>query len=143
PRACLLAPPLLHQRQKPGLIRLPVSALLLVLVQHLLSWRQVRQVDVIHSADLLEEVSEIIPLREARKLRDVVQADIDDPLGARLTQQLKEAARRLLRKSDCEQLHGDFPAASPGSFSSTYATRSSCRLSASAINSVLDRTRSS
>lgn len=39
--------------------------------------------DVINIQHLLEEKLEVVPFCETRELRDVVQADINDPLRAR------------------------------------------------------------
>ena len=49
---CFGNAPFLHQRQKLALVNVPALMILPVGVQHLLSWRQLRQVNVIHFAKL-------------------------------------------------------------------------------------------
>ena len=94
-----------HQLAEADLVGLPVAVALLVVVEDVLRGGEFRDVDVLHAADLAEKVGQIVSLGKAGELRHVVEPHIDDPLGAGIAQEAKEAGCRLLREADCGKSH--------------------------------------
>lgn len=97
--------PLAHQFQKLLFIELPVAALFLVAIEHLLSRGKQRQVKIVDAADGLEKITEIVFFRESGKLRNVVEAHIHEPLGAGIFETSEKLLGRFLGKPDGEELH--------------------------------------
>jgi hypothetical protein len=92
-----------HQAQKFTLIPAPVrGTMLLVGVKHLLRRREAGDVHVVDIADRLYEVLEIIAFREASKLRNVVQPNINQSACTRPMDFAEERFRRFLGKPDRE-----------------------------------------
>ena len=69
-----------HQRQESLLIAGPITAMLLVFVEQLLSRRQHRLVMVGSAADGLQEILEVVTLRESGELRYVIETRVDQLL---------------------------------------------------------------
>src|SRR2546425_995892 len=110
-----LSPPLLHQIQKSSLIGLPVSAGFPVFIEQLLGRGECREVDVLHAADGLEEVGQVVLLREPGELRHVVEPHVDNSPGTGSLEQRKKPAGGLLSEPDGEQRHDASPALSAAS----------------------------
>jgi hypothetical protein len=93
-----------HQREEGLLVRSPVSLALPEFVEHRLRRRQVCDVDVPHATEFLEEVLQVVSLREASELRDVVQPYVDESGRTRLSEESKERAGGLLAEADRVEL---------------------------------------
>src|ERR1035437_9443319 len=139
----MLDPPLSHEAEKTPFVDLPVTLVLLVFIQDVLRWGKHRQVHIIHATDCPEEVGKILLLRKPRQLGDVVEAHVDETVGAGCPERLEELLGSLLRKSNRENLHCATCLASCGSGFPVKATRSCCRQQASSISSDRDRNKSS
>lgn len=83
----------------------PIAFRLFIGIEERLCGSENRQMDVVHSADGVEEIPKIITFREPSQLRDVVQANIDNPLRAGLPERRKELFGRLFREPDREDPH--------------------------------------
>ncbi len=75
-------PPLCHEVEKLGLIVCPWTSILFVSVKHLLGGSKFRSVNIFHSANLIGEIFEIVPLGKTRELRNIIQANIYNSLCA-------------------------------------------------------------
>ncbi len=61
-----------HQVKESPFILSPITALFFVGVKHFLRGREYWLMNVTDSADRLQEVTKVVPLRESRELRNVV-----------------------------------------------------------------------
>src|SRR5262245_6200908 len=68
---------LAHQGEKLCLVDRPPAFFLLVLVQNILSRREVWQMNVVDAGHRAEKIAQVVLLGKAGKLRGVVEADID------------------------------------------------------------------
>ena len=84
------------------LIHFPTALVLLEGVENLLRRCKFRNVYIVDSGNFSEKESEIILLREASKLRGVIEAHIDNSLDARVAQRREKTIRGGLREADCE-----------------------------------------
>ena len=83
PLDCLLGDAaVVHEGDELALVGLPVSVAAAVGVEHFLGRSEVGEVDVVHLADLAEEVFEVVLLGEAGQLGNVVQPHIHQTLCA-------------------------------------------------------------
>lgn len=80
---------------RPVLFVLPVGS------QNVGRRSQHREVDVVDVADFLEEIPQVVALRESRELGHIVESNVDDALSAATPQQFEELRRALLRESNC------------------------------------------
>lgn len=97
--------PRAHQAQEAALVCAPVSRLLfLVLVEHLGCGRELRQVKIFDVADHPGEITQVVFLGEAGKLRTIVEPDVNQPPDAGLLQAGEENLCRLFRESDGKDL---------------------------------------
>ena len=90
PGRCLLYTAFPHQGQEFPLVAVPVFVVLLEAVEDLLARGEGGEVDVVHAADFSEEEWQVTLLGKSCQLIDVIQTDVDHPLGPRLPQQLEE-----------------------------------------------------
>jgi hypothetical protein len=67
--------------------------------------RQIRPVDIIHLTDRPEKIAQVVSFGKTGQLRNIVEADIDDPLHSRFKQTRKKFLGRLLRKPDGKQFY--------------------------------------
>lgn len=93
-----------QQLQKAALIFGPASVALLVSIQQFLRRSQQRLVRVINAAEGLQEVREIVPLGETRKLRRVVEPNIEQALDSSSLQSSEEIGGSALGEADCRDL---------------------------------------
>jgi hypothetical protein len=63
-----------------SLIDPPIAILLLVSIQNLRSWSQLRQMQVLNVADRFSEVTQVILFCKPGELRDIIQPYIDKSL---------------------------------------------------------------
>lgn len=77
--------PCSHKIYKPRLISNPVSTILLILIQHRLSWGKQWLMNVTHTTYFLEKVCKIITLSKSGQLRDIIQTHIYNTLDARFS----------------------------------------------------------
>jgi hypothetical protein len=105
----LLDLPLGHEGQEPLLVLFPGALGFLVGVQQCLSRGEKRFVDVLGPADFSQEKREVVPFREPRQLRDVVQPDIDQSSDSVLLEKSEEFCGGFLRKTDRIDFHGFSP----------------------------------
>jgi hypothetical protein len=96
---------LIHQIEKFILIDLPVPLVLLVRVQNVRCGCEIKQVLVIYLANRSREISQIIPLRKACKLRNVIQPNVQESFYLRFMEKCKKRLRRLFRKPNRENLY--------------------------------------
>ncbi len=94
-----------HQRQELSLVITPVALFLLVGVQHVLSGREQRLVNVIGAAEFTQKKFEIVPFGESRQLRDIVQSDINKSGDSVSSENSEEFAGGFLRKTDRIDFH--------------------------------------
>src|SRR5438876_506093 len=99
----------------------PRTAMLLVIVQQFLRWREKWHVDVSHTTDLPDEIGKVLLLCEPGELRYIIETNINDARGTRFSQSLEKRLRALLGESDREQSHGLASPERAASRSSTYA----------------------
>ena len=59
---------------------------------------------ILDVSNFVQEVGQIVSFRESRKLRRIVQANVNDGLDAGFSKSLKESFRVRLGKSDCTEL---------------------------------------
>src|SRR5262249_29257495 len=78
---------------------------LLVAVEHLLRRRQQRFVAIVGAAELIEEEGQVLSLGEAGELRDIIQADVDQPLDPGAPQGPEEFQGRLPAETDRIDVH--------------------------------------
>src|SRR5579883_354277 len=86
-----------HQIQKATLICLPITALLLICIEHFLSWRQRRNMKILHSANFLEKVGEIIFFRKASQLGHIIETYIHNSPRSGRPEHLEEERSEVLR----------------------------------------------
>ncbi len=101
--------PFLKQLQVGGFVFLPGDFAVPVAVHQFLRGGQLGKVFVFDAGDHLQEIFQVVLLREARELGDVAQADVDDLPHPVLHQGREELLRALARKPDREQLHHPSP----------------------------------
>ena len=94
-----------HQIEKFLGVQVPRTLLLLVLIEHVLRRRERWHVLVLHTAQLMHEVLQVITFGEARKLRHVVEAHIYQFSCARTLQTVKEMLRSCLSEANRENFH--------------------------------------
>src|SRR5579863_1197065 len=94
-----------HERDKFLLVNVPVSSVLLVSVKNILGGSKRRHVNIVSAAYRFCKITEIILLREAGELRNIIQSYIYKTLYPSLLQPSKECLGRFLRKTDCKNLH--------------------------------------
>ncbi len=81
---------LFHQIKKLLLVKPPVAFLFLVGVENVLRWRKLGYVRVLNATNRIHKEPEVVALREARQLRDIVQSHIDESLDASIPQTREE-----------------------------------------------------
>src|SRR5579862_8394406 len=69
---------LVHEIQKRLLIGLPAALLFLVLIEHLLRWREERLVLVRRATNLVQEEAQVVFFCKASELRNVVETNIEE-----------------------------------------------------------------
>lgn len=106
-----------HQRKELTFVSFPSTFRFLVPDEHGLRGSEDRKVDVGNPADRLRKEPEIVLLREACELRDVVEPDVNETACARSLQTTKELLGRLLGETQSEELQRapPFTPASAGS----------------------------
>lgn len=73
-----------HKIKKLVLVHVPCATILHVLIQDILSRRQLGYMLIAQAAYLLCEKSQIVSLCKASELRNIVEANINKPFGPRL-----------------------------------------------------------
>ena len=87
------------------MVQPPIAFLLLVRIEDVLCWGESRYVDVTDPAYGLREVAQVVALCEARELRNIVKANIEQTRDSSVLQDRKERFRGLLRETYGEELH--------------------------------------
>lgn len=118
----------LHESEKSLRIGVPRPVTLLVVIQHLLCRSKIREVDIIHSTNMLEEVDEILLLGKSRQLRHVIEPHVYDAFRPASSQRFEEGFRALLGEADREEIHVEAFSDSRAKDPSTYAILASCFL---------------
>jgi hypothetical protein len=96
-----------HEPAKPHFVFCPRSLVLLVRVEQGLSRREKRLMHIVRAADPVEEIAEVVSLREAGELRHIVQSDINETCYTCPLQDLKEVFRGMLGETDRVDLHDE------------------------------------
>lgn len=73
-----------YQIKKLVLVNVPCATILLVLIQDILSRRQVGYMLIAQAANLLCEILQIVSFSKASELRNIVEANINKLSGSRL-----------------------------------------------------------
>ena len=91
-----------HQFNKSGRVVIPATLLLLKTIEELLSGRELFEVYVVDSRNLFQEISEIVLLSKSRKLRNIIQANINDATNSGFTEATEKRLRSLLGEPNRE-----------------------------------------
>ena len=101
----LLDAPFHHQQSELLFVQLPIAFLLLEGIENRFGRRELGEVDIVHGADGLHEVTQVVALAEAGELRAVVQADVGQAAGAGVLQQREELLGGFFGEADGEEFH--------------------------------------
>lgn len=72
--------PRTYQLQKTTFVIGPIPTIFLIAIEQFLSWREQRNMKVFHMGKFLQEELQVTLLRETCQLRNVIQANVDEPL---------------------------------------------------------------
>ena len=90
--------------QKTALVVGPASAALFVSIQQFLRRSQQRLAGVVNAAEGLQEIREVVPLGETRKLRRVVEPNVEQTLDLSSIQSSEKMGGGALGEADCIDL---------------------------------------
>src|SRR5918912_1050244 len=97
--------PLGHELQEAPFVVLPAPLPFLVGVEHVLSRRQQGLVEILGTADLVQEEGKVVTLGKPGQLRRVVEAYIDKAPDAGASQRSEEVRGGSCRKTDRVDFH--------------------------------------
>ena len=101
----------LDQPQERLFINAPIPILHFVCGKELLRRSEQRNMNIINITDFFDEIRQIGLFGEARKLRYVVQPNVDERFNLRLLERGEERFGRFFRETDRKDLHLDRPRA--------------------------------